>query len=389
MSLRFLTAGESHGKALVGIIESIPAGLEIHKEWIHQHLKRRKLGFGRGNRQKIETDEVDIISGVRFGKTIGSPISLLIWNRDWENWKETLQIEPGDDALVHKIHSPRPGHADLVGSIKYRHSDLRNVLERSSARETAIRVALGSIARKLLEDLGTKIGSRVTAIGKAQDPHPWISPGDQLNFQADQSLVRCTDPVVTQLMIAEIEGAIAQGTTLGGEFEVFAFGVPVGLGSYVHWDRRIEGKIAQSFLSLNAIRGVEIGSGFNQARSTGFDAHDEILMGSELQSLKFASNFSGGIQGGMTSGQPLIIRAAMKPLSTLMNPLRSVNLKLGIPQSAHIERSDVCAVPAAAVIGESLLAFILAEAVLEKFGGDSLEELKKRVEAWNSIAVIE
>jgi chorismate synthase len=395
MSFRYLTAGESHGKGLMGILEGIPSGLPISTEGIHEQLKRRKLGYGRGARQKIETDEVEIITGARFGKTLGSPIGLLIWNRDWQSWQDIMKVDAQEasDTQVQKVrrevHVPRPGHADLVGGVKYNHSDMRNVLERSSARETAMRVALGSVARCFLATLGVSLGSRVVRIESVTDQSHWDLPVEELNAIADKSPVRCTDPNIELQMIAKIDEAKKQGDTLGGEFEVLASALPVGLGSYAQWDRRLEGAIAKSILSLNAIQGVEVGLGFKSAALPGSQVHDEIFPGRKRGNVRFKTNHCGGIQGGMSTGQTLVVRAAMKPLSTLMNPLHSVDLRTGEPTNAHIERSDVCAVPSAAVIGESLLCLVLAEAILEKFGGDTMEEVSQRVNEWRGICPID
>jgi chorismate synthase len=383
MSFRYLTAGESHGKGLMGILEGIPSGLEITSEYIQEHLKRRKQGYGRGARQKIESDQVEILSGVRLGKTLGSPICLFIANQDFQAWQSIMRCEPSTEPVKREVDVPRPGHADLVGGIKYAHSDMRNVLERSSARETAIRVALGSVARRLLEDLGVRIGSRVVRIGSVQDTGIWEHPVSDLNGIADRSWVRCTHEETEKRMITEVDRAKKAGDTLGGEVEIYASGIPSGLGSYVQWDRRLEGKIAQALMSLNAIKGVEFGLGFEAAAKFGSEVHDEIFPGHQLDRVCFQTNRSGGIDGGMSTGQPVIVRAAMKPLATLMNPLQSVNLRTGQAALAHIERSDVCAVPAAAVICESILALVLAESVLEKFGGDSMSELGSRVKQWN------
>lgn len=381
MSFRFLTGGESHGKALVGIIEGIPAGLPLVLEDFHTQMKRRKLGFGRGARQQIETDEVEILSGIRHGKTLGSPISLLVWNRDWPAWENIMQAEePSNPQCLREVLVPRPGHADRVGGRKYGHRDLRNVLERSSARETAMRVALGTVARRLLEEQGILIGSRVVQIGSAKDLTPLSK---ETAISNDDSPVRCTNPEAEKEMVREILKAKEQGDTLGGIFEVWGTGIPVGLGSYVQWDRRIEGKIAQGLMSLNAIKSVEIGLGAESATRPGSQVHDEIFPGERPGSVYLKTNRTGGIEGGMTNGELLCARAAMKPLSTLMNPLNSVHQETGEAQPAHVERSDVCAVPAAAVIGESILALVLAEELLEKFGGDSLSELSERVQRWS------
>lgn len=376
MTIRYLTAGESHGKALIGIIEGVPSGLKVSAEYINAQMKRRKLGVGRGERQKIEKDEVEILSGIRHGRTLGSPIALMIRNKDYKNWKDVMQTEPvGFTCDRCRVEVPRPGHADLVGGIKYNHKDMRNVLERASARETAMRVAIGSIARRFLEELGVCIGSRVVRIGKIVDASPLECRVSELNHLADNSKVRTLFQELE--MAKEINEAKAAGDTVGGEFEVYAEGVPIGLGSYVHWDRRIEGEIGKAFLSLNGIKGVEIGLGFKASALKGSEVHDEYAFSSSSDSVNALTNRAGGIVGGMTTGQIIVVRAGMKPISTLMKPMNSVNLKTKKAQKAHIERSDICAVPAAAVIGESLLALILADATIQKYGGDSLQEIKQ------------
>jgi chorismate synthase len=382
MSLRFLTAGESHGAALVGIIEGIPSGLALDAATLLAQARRRKLGFGRGNRQNIETDEVRIVAGVRRGVTIGSPIALILENKDHARWAEIMRVDAPEDgaAAAREVHVPRPGHADRIGGIKYARDDLRDVLERASARETAMRVALGTVARTLLAELGVTIDSRVVRIGSVVDETPWR---DVAPDEIDASPVRALDPVAAAAMVREIERAKADGDSLGGVFEVVARGVPVALGSYAQWDRRLEGEVAKTFMALNAIKGVEIGLGFRVAAIRGSQAHDEYEPGGDSRT-RYRSNRAGGIEGGMSTGQPIVVRAAMKPIATLMQPLDSVDLRTGESSAAHIERSDTCAVPAAAVIGESLLALALAAAVLEKFGGDSVEELRERVRAWES-----
>jgi chorismate synthase len=382
VSLRYLTAGESHGKALVGIIEGIPAGLELDADYLHAQAKRRKLGYGRGNRQNIETDAIEILSGVRFGKTLGSPIALLLENRDWRSWSGIMAVAPQDeDVPVRRVVTvPRPGHADRIGGIKYAHRDMRNVLERASARETAMRVALGSVARKFLESLGVRVGSRVVRIGDVADDSPF---DDVPNETIDASPVRVLGSAAQEKMIAAIEAAKVAGDTLGGVVEVVARGVPVALGSYAQWDRRLEAEIGRAFLSLNAIKGVEVGLGFGLAEMPGSRAHDAFYPGNGVKTT-YRTNRAGGIDGGMTTGQPIVVRAAMKPIATLMKPLESVDVATGEATHAHIERSDVCAVPAAAVICESLLTLVLAAAMLEKFGGDTVEEIADRVRAWDA-----
>jgi chorismate synthase len=382
MSLRHLTAGESHGAALVGIIEGIPSGLALDAGTLHAQARRRKLGFGRGNRQTIETDEVRIVAGVRRGVTIGSPIALLIENHDHARWAEIMRVDAPPDGApsAREVHVPRPGHADRVGGIKYARDDLRDVLERASARETAMRVALGTVARTLLDQLGVSLASRVVRIGNAVDTTAWRDvPVETI----DASPVRALDPDAAAAMVREIEAARDAGDALGGVFEVLAFNVPVGLGSYAQWDRRLEAEVGRAFLSLNAIKGVELGLGFGAAARLGSQAHDPYEPGEGTRT-RYRSNNAGGIEGGMTTGQPIVVRVGMKPIATLMKPLDSVDLRTGEAVKAHIERADTCAVPAAAVIGESLLALVLAEAVLDKFGGDSLDELLERVRAWNA-----
>ncbi|MBI3551312.1 MAG: chorismate synthase [Elusimicrobia bacterium] len=379
--MRFLTAGESHGKALCGILEGLPAGLELAVSDIQGELARRKRGHGRGNRQKIETDQVEILSGVRHGHTLGSPIALLINNLDFKNWQGIMGSEPTDGGVARRVDIPRPGHADLVGRQKYGFDDMRDVLERSSARETAMRVALASVARKFLASCGVSVASRVTAIGPEEATADLHSPVSKLNALADQSPVRCTDATASSRMVAAIDAAKAAGDTLGGVFEVLAEGLPIGLGSYVQWDRRLEAPLSAAVMSLNAIKGVEIGLGFEAARRPGSEAHDAIIV--KGRRLSYASNRSGGIDGGITTGQTLVVRAAMKPLATLMKPLQSVDLRTMRPAKAHIERSDACAVPSAAVIAESLVCLVLADAMLAKFGGDSMKELLPRLRAWN------
>ncbi len=386
MSLRYLTAGESHGKGLIGILEGMPAGLSIAPEDLQEQMLRRKMGYGRGNRMKIESDEVEIYAGLRHGKTLGSPIALVVHNRDYEHWRQIMRINPPDTPVAREVHVPRPGHADRVGGIKYAHRDMRNVLERSSARETAMRVALGTFARRLLQETGVTIASRVIAIGAVRDDSHLRIPIASINAAADASPVRCLDPSAGEKMVQTITSAREDGDTLGGVFEVYASALPIGLGSYAHWDRRLEAEVGRAILSLNAIKGVEIGLGFSGASRRGSDASDAFFPGNGDLKTTYRTNRSGGIDGGMSTGQPLVVRAAMKPLSTLMRPLDSVDLRTGEAAPAHIERSDTCAVPAAAVIAESLLALLIAHSVLKKFGGDSMEELLPRIQAWSQAA---
>ncbi|MES2768072.1 MAG: chorismate synthase [Bdellovibrionota bacterium] len=379
--MRYITAGESHGKALTGIFEGCPSGLALSKEEIQNELFRRKKGYGRGDRQKIETEDIEILSGVRFGKTLGSPIALLIENKDWANWEKTMSTE-GIETSDREVLVPRPGHADYVGALKYDHADMRNVLERASARETAMRVAVATVARKFLSELNIQVLSRVVQIGKNKDTTSWPAYTSELSNLIDSSPVRCLDSVVEKSIMEEIEVCAKEGDTLGGIFETVAFNLPIGLGSYTQWNHRIEGKLAQIFMSLNAIKGVEIGEGFTSGTVRGSKAHDEITLKENKDGIDYKTNRSGGITGGMTTGQPLLVRAAMKPLSTLKKPLRSISMKDKSQQSAHFERSDVCAVPSAAVIGESLMCLVIMEEVLKKFGGDSMTEIKTRYKDW-------
>jgi chorismate synthase len=380
--LRILTAGESHGPGLTGIIEGMPAGLAIDAAYIDEQLARRQRGHGRGARMKIEKDRVVIRGGVRRGRTLGSPIALHIENCDWKNWREVMLVEAGGDETLKAVHIPRPGHADYPGAMKYGHRDLRDVLERASARETAARVALGSVARRFLEEFGVHVASRVVSIGgEVDDTDADAFPVPELNARADSSPVRALDAKAARRMIAAIDAARRDGDTLGGEFEVRVAGLPAGLGSYVHWDRRIEGDLARAFMSLNAIKGVEVGMGFRAARLRGSAVHDELFWDPARGGVVRRSNRSGGIDGGVTTGEPLVVRAAMKPIATILRPLASVDLKKKKEARAHIERSDTCAVPAAAVIGESLAALELADAFLIKFGGDSIPEIRSHYES--------
>jgi len=364
--LRYLTAGESHGQALVGILEGMPAGLALRQEHIDRQLRRRQLGYGRGGRMAIEADQAALLSGVRHGRTLGSPIALLVENRDWEHWRQVMAVEAGQ---APPVTLPRPGHADFAGAIKYGQVDIRNVLERASARETAVRVALGAVARQLLEEFGITLGSVVTAIGLVAAPPPEHSP--QQWEQADQSPVRCLHLPASRRMMAAIDKAREAGDSLGGVFEVCALGVPVGLGSHVHWDRRLDGRLAGAVMAIPAIKGVEIGLGFAGCQRPGSQFHDGFAPGGGR-----LSNHAGGLEGGISNGQPLLLRAAMKPIPTLTSPLPSVDLATGEARPAHAERSDVCAVPAAAVVAEAVVALELAAALTERLGGDSLEQMQ-------------
>ncbi len=378
MPFRFTTAGESHGRGLVGVLEGMPAGLPVSAEGVNAELKRRMGGYGRGARMKIEADQIEWLAGVRNGETLGSPIAMLIWNRDWEHWQDVMAAEadaPGAERR-RQVTRPRPGHADLAGSIKYDRADARDILERASARETAARVACGAVCKLLLGQFGIEIGSHVAELGGvvARTPSPVPQP---LNTAADASPVRCLDPAAEKEMIARIDAAKAAGDTLGGVVEVLALGVPVGLGSHVSWDTKLDGRIAQALMSIPAVKGVELGLGFEAARRKGSEVHDEILPG-----FARATNRAGGTEGGMTTGEVLVARVAMKPISTLMSPLKTVDLKTGAPAQAQSERSDVTAVPAMGVIAEGMLALVLAQAMLEKFGGDALSEMKRNYEGY-------
>ena len=381
-SFRFLTAGESHGEALTAVIDGVPAGLPLGEEDINADLARRQRGYGRGGRMKIERDQVHIVSGVRWGLTLGSPITLAIANRDWENWKATMSVAPAEPGTPPKeVTRPRPGHADLAGAMKYGHRDIRNVLERSSARETTARVAVAGVAKRLLAEFGITVLSHVIEIGGVRVPDTLDVPWEEIRRRAEASEVRCADPDTEAAMIAAIDHARGKGDTLGGVVEAVALGCPVGLGSYVQWDRRLDGRLAQAFCAIQAIKGCEFGLGFETARRPGSAVHDEILFDT-ASGFRRSSNHAGGLEGGVTNGQPVIVRAAMKPLSTLRTPLRSVDLATKEAVEAVVERSDVCAVPAAGVVGEAMMAIVLADAFLEKFGGDSIQEIRRNYDAY-------
>lgn len=368
---RFLTAGESHGKSLIAIAEGMVAGLALSEEYVAFHLKRRQVGYGRSARMGVEQDTAEIISGVRHGFSTGSPISLLIRNRIWEEWQEIMSVTAVDKEIP-PVASPRPGHADLAGVTKYGVGDIRPILERASARETAARVAVGAIARRFLEEFGITIRSHTVNIGRH-----WAVLSEPINWErVESSPLRCADGETEKLMMASIDEAKAEGDTLGGVFELVATGVPVGLGSHVHWDRRLDGQIAQAVMSVNAVKGVEIGDGFRLAAVRGSQAQDIIEPATReaFPSLRRATNRAGGIEGGISNGQPIVVRGAVKPIATLRKPLPSVDLRSGRRTTSHYERSDICVVPAAGVIGEAMLAIVLTNAVLEKFGGDHLTE---------------
>lgn len=380
-AFRFLTAGESHGEGLTAVIEGLPAGLPLTEADIDTDLARRQRGYGRGGRMKIERDHAHISSGVRWGVTLGSPLTLSIQNRDWENWKDTMAVgDPPAGTAAKAVTRPRPGHADLAGAMKYGHRDIRNVLERSSARETTARVAVAGVAKRLLREFGITILSHVSEIGGVRIG-PLALPWDEIARRAEESEVRCADPEAERAMIEAIDAAKGKGDTLGGVFEVVAVGCPVGLGSYVHWDRKLDGRLAQAFCSIHAIKGAEVGMGFEAARRPGSEVHDEILL-DPSGGFTRGTNSAGGLEGGVTNGQPVVVRAAMKPISTLRRPLRSVDVETKSAVEAVVERSDVCAVPAAGVVGEAMMAIVLAEAFLAKFGGDSLDEIRRNYVAY-------
>ncbi len=378
MTLRYLTAGESHGPGLTAIIEGMPANLELTEADINRHLARRQEGYGRGGRMKIEKDQVSFLSGVRWGKTLGSPITLAVRNRDWANWEEVMSPHPEDRKEGLAVTHPRPGHADLTGVIKYRQDDARNILERSSARETAVRVAVGALCIRFLRDLGIEVLGCVTEIGgqcAADDPDY------RDRFQRSElSACRTYDLNAEKAMIAAIDRAKEDGDSLGGVVEVVVLGLPPGLGSYVHWDRRLDGRLAAAVMSIQAFKGVEIGAGFETARLPGSRVHDEIYF-QDGQIIRH-TNRAGGVEGGMTNGAPLVIRGAMKPIPTLYQPLQTIDIKTKEPFAATVERSDVCAVPAAAVVAESVVAIEIASAMLEKFGGDAMEEIRENLAAY-------
>ena len=386
--LRFLTSGESHGQGLVTVLEGMPAGLSIDFEAITLELRRRQGGYGRGRRMAIESDRAEILSGVRRGRTTGAPLAMLIRNRDWENWQNTMHVEvsapPGSTGANRApVVRPRPGHADLAGALKYDHDDIRDVLERASARETAARVAAGAIARQLLLAIGCDITSHITGIGSVILPGGTVVTFDAAKALAPEAPLRCADPAIETRMMAAIDAAKQAGDTLGGSFEVIARDVPVGLGSYVQWDRKLDGRIAQALMSIPAIKAVSIGDGVEGARRPGSQVHDEIVARTAAKAgepiIARPTNRAGGLEGGVTNGEELRVTGYMKPISTLMKPLRSVDLTTLEEAPAAIERSDTCAVPAAAVVAEAMVGLVLADAVLERFGGDSLTDLRARV----------
>ena len=386
--LRFHTAGESHGKALTALLEGVPSGLglDVARD-VDPELARRQRGYGRGRRMQIEKDHVELLSGVRLGETLGSPISMVIRNRDWENWTTAMAHEaPPKDVNLKSLkphYLPRPGHADLAGSFKYDRRDVRDILERASARETAARVACGAVAKRLLLELGISVQSHVRAIGSVAVDLTDLP--DDLNAVADEDPVRCLDHKASALMCKEIDEAKDRGDTLGGIFEVVARGLPVGLGSYVSWHRRLDGRLAAAVMSIQAVKGVDLGMGFEAASRPGSEVHDPIVLAEDQTrsgGIGRASNRAGGLEGGVTTGQPILVRGGMKPISTLRKRLPSVDLRDGSAGDAAVERSDVCAVPAAGVVGEAMVALVIADAVLEKFGGDSVTELRRNFDGY-------
>ncbi len=386
--LRFTTAGESHGPALVSILEGMPAGVPLLASDVDTDLARRQQGYGRGRRMQIETDRIEFVSGVRAGETLGSPIAMLIRNSDWKNWLEIMDPAPrdsdADGPRKRQVTRVRPGHADLTGILKYDRTDARDILERASARETTARVASGAVCRVLLREVGISVGSHLVHLGGVDAARPEVMPRD-INGASDASPLRTLDPVAEAEMISRIDAAKKDGNTLGGICEVVVTGLPVGLGSHVSWDRRLDGRLGQAMLSIPAVKGVEIGLGFETARRTGAEVHDEIEAApgnTRLGHVRRKTNRAGGTEGGMTTGEELVIRVAMKPISTLMRPLGTVDVATGQAASAVAERSDVTAVPAMGVIAEAMAAFVLADALLEKFGGDSMGELRRNLDAY-------
>ena len=390
--LRYFTAGESHGPCLTAIIDGVPAGFPIDVKKINHDLWRRQQGYGRGGRMLIEKDEVQIRSGIRWGETLGSPVALGIENRDWKNWTKKMSASPEDRDEALAVTKPRPGHADLTGVLKYRHSDIRNILERASARDTVSRTAVGSFCKQLLAPFGIKVMGYIRSIGKVEAKNEGLTY-EEIFARSDESPVRVADKEAEDKMIALIEDCKKKGDTLGGIFEVVALGLPPGLGSHAQWDDKLDGRLARALMSIQAIKGVEIGLGFEMARRRGSEVHDEIFFDPDKMvsqgtprivptGFYRGSNNSGGTEGGMSNGAPLVVRVAMKPISTLMSPLQSVDLRSKRPADASVERSDVCSAPAAAVVGEAVVAFELAVAFLEKFGGDSLHEITRNYEGY-------
>ncbi|WP_209122594.1 chorismate synthase [Alkalihalobacillus sp. BA299] len=387
--MRYLTAGESHGPQLTTIIEGVPAHLDLVSEDINIDLARRQGGHGRGRRMQIEKDVVEILSGVRHGKTTGAPITLVVENNDWKNWTKIMGAEPlteeEEQEIKRKVTRPRPGHADLNGAIKYGHRDMRNILERSSARETTVRVAAGAVAKKILKEFGIEVGGHVLEIGGVKAEATSYTSVADLKERSEASPVRCLDEEAGQKMMNAIDEAKKEGDSIGGIVEIVIEGVPIGLGSHVHYDRKLDGKLAAAIMSINAFKGVEIGIGFEAARKPGSQVHDEILW-DEANGYTRKTNNLGGLEGGMTNGMPIVVRGVMKPIPTLYKPLQSVDIDTKEPFAASIERSDSCAVPAASVVAEAVVAWEIANALLEKFGSDRVDEIKENIERHNEQA---
>ena len=378
--LRYLNAGESHGRGLMAVVEGVPSGLPLTADGINADLIRRQGGYGRGGRMRIEKDRIEFICGVRKGKTLGNPLGLLIWNKDWENWKDIMASEPGPPPTERVVTRPRPGHADLVGAIKYGHRDIRNVLEKASARETAIRVAIGGVAKSLLAQFDMQVVSYTMDIGGVAAPNQ-VDPLTAYQ-EAEQSEVRCPDSEAAKKMIEHIRGAKHKGDSLGGIFEVVVTNPPIGLGTYSQWDRRLTARLAMAAMSIQAMKGVEIGMGFESARRYGSEVHDDIYFDQTAGQFIRKSNNAGGLEGGITNGQPIVVRVAMKPIATLYTPKDSVDIETKEPFEATVERSDICTVPAAGVVGEAVIAYEMANALIEKFGGDTIEEMRRNYDAY-------
>jgi len=379
--IRFYTAGESHGQALLAFVSGLPAQLPIDLKFINQELHRRQLGYGRGGRQKIEKDRGEIFAGVRHGKTIGAPIAVRIENRDWANWEKILPVEPAeDDPRARKLVAPRPGHADLAGSQKFNYHDARYILERASARETAARVAAGALAKILLKEFGIEIASHTIQIGHVRSERPATWKKIRAVSSDVDSPLRCIDPATQQKMVAEVDAVLKAGDTVGGIFEIVAHNVPVGLGSHAQWDEKLDGRLAQALMSVQAVKAVEIGDGVSIATSHGSDVQDEISYDKAAHRFHRFTNRAGGIEGGITNGEDVVVRGYLKPISTLRKPLHTTNMVTKEPVQAAYERSDWCVVPAGAVAGEAMVALVLADAFLQKFGGDSLAETRRNFE---------
>jgi chorismate synthase len=382
--LRFETAGESHGECLVATLTGLPAGIPISVDAVNRELWRRQQGYGRGGRMKIETDTAHVVSGIRHSHTIGSPIAIIIQNRDWQNWSETLPVEDYEGSEAHKkpVSRPRPGHADLAGGIKYNLPEARYILERASARETTPRVAIGAVCKQFLAQFGIKILSHVLSVGPVRLERPAAWEEIQALAEKDEVLLGCVDPETEVRMKEAVDHAYRTGDTVGGVFEVVARGLPVGLGSHIAWDTRLDGRLAQAIVSIQAVKGVEIGFASEGAESYGSTVQDTIHYSREAEGFYRGANRAGGLEGGMTNGQDVLVRGLLKPISTLRKPLESVDLETREPSKAAYERSDVCVVPAAGVIGEAMVAIVLAQAFLEKFGGDSLAETRRNYDAY-------